>query len=411
MRIPSTGSRAGTLMLATALLMAGPAMAQSEAGAELTTANGLVAAVLAANPGLQAMQAAADTARARADAAGALDDPMLSYLSAPETIGSDVGTRHIVQLSQAIPWPGKRGDRAAAAGYRHDARRFEQQDYRLQLERSARSLFAEWRYANAAVAINRRQQALLDEMIEVAQSRYASGRGRQQDVLKAKLQRQHLRHQAFALEQQVGTLRAQINALLARPASAPLPPPAEPAADSPTLPTPADTHPMLDALAAEERAGERGVALARAAGRPDFRLLANYVGTLDPAEKRLQVGAAINIPIRFDRRRADEDAARAQLQRTRYRRADRELRIEAEREAARWHFRHAEHSRHLLEAEILPLARAGFRAALADYRAGRGSFADLIDAEGQQLKAELDLHRARADRARAAADWQRWAGH
>ena len=47
-------------------------------------------------------------------------------------------------------------------------------------------------------------------------------------------------------------------------------------------------------------------------------------------------------------------------------------------------------------------------AALADYRSGRGSFLNVIDAQQRQLRAELDLNRARADRARAIADWQRW---
>lgn len=57
------------------------------------TGDGLVAAVLERNPSLASIEAA--EAQARVVPAGALDDPMLSYLTVPESFGSRIGDRYI----------------------------------------------------------------------------------------------------------------------------------------------------------------------------------------------------------------------------------------------------------------------------------------------------------------------------
>ena len=407
MNFPSAGAMRPTLVLVAAIALAG--MARADDGAALSTPDGLVQAVLETNPGLQAMQAAVDEARARADAAGRLADPTLAYLSAPETIGSRIGTRHIVQIGQAVPWPGTLADRRARGQALGTARRHASEDYRLQLARSARTLFAEWQYAHAGLAVNRQQQLLVSEMIEAARGRYSGGRGSQQEVLQAQLQAEQLKQSALDWAQRIETLAAQINALLNRPADAALPRPVDAFDDDRPEPAPPNTHPAVAELDAERRSREVEVALAERARYPEFRLMANYLGTLDPDEKRLQLGASINLPIQFGRQRADEDAARAALARSRYRLEDRRAQLSAERAAALAAHRRADRSAELLETGTLPLAVDNLNAALADYRSGRGSFLNVIDAQQRQLRAELDLNRARADRARAIADWQRWA--
>ena len=64
----------------------------------------LVDQVIAANPGLASLRAAAEAATYRIDPAGSLDDPMLSYATAPRTVDSGRLNQR-VEFSQRIPWP------------------------------------------------------------------------------------------------------------------------------------------------------------------------------------------------------------------------------------------------------------------------------------------------------------------
>lgn len=399
-----------TLALIVVLGLANVAQAeQAESGPSLKSADPMVQAVLASNPGLQAMQAAVDEARARADAAGRLDDPTLAYLSAPETIGSRIGTRHIVQFSQPIPWPGTLSDRRARGDALQTAQDFKRRDLELHLMHTTRALFAEWQFVHAALDVNQAQQSLLAELVEAARGRYAGGRGTQQEVLQAQLELERLRQTHLQWQQQRETLQAQLNALLNRPSDSPLPPPIRAFDSGRPGPTGSGDHPAVASIEAELQAREYELELAQRKHYPDFRLMANYVGTLDPEEKRLQLGAAINLPIGFGRLRAEKDAARAALERARHELEDRRAKLARDRTIALTAFQRADERVVLLETRVLPLSVDNFQAALGDYRSGRGSFLNVIDAHQRRLQAELDLARGRADRARAIADWRHWA--
>ena len=83
-------------------------------GGELDRAK-VVAAVLARNPDLDVARATWRAAVAAYPSAIALDDPMASYAIAPFSIGSDVPFGQRIEVSQRLPWPGKRELRGDAA--------------------------------------------------------------------------------------------------------------------------------------------------------------------------------------------------------------------------------------------------------------------------------------------------------
>ena len=88
---------------------------------------------------------------------------------------------------------------------------------------------------------------------------------------------------------------------------------------------------------------------------------------------------------------------------------DRRAKLARDRTIALAAFQRADERVVLLETRVLPLSVDNFQAALGDYRSGRGSFLNVIDAHQRRLQADLDLERGRADRARAIADWRHWA--
>jgi len=368
------------------------------------------------NPDLQAMAAAADAAMQRIEPAGALGDPMLTYAIAPNTIGSDINVRHIGQLSQPLPWPGKRGLRRAAAAHRAQAAAQAVDAARLELLAVAHGSFAEWHYLHRAIAINAATESLLAELKSVAESRYAAGLGLQQDALQAELEVVLLGERRLALEHERIALRARINALLGRDPTALLPPPG-PLLAPHTLPeiqilrsAAVNSHPEVRRVQAQAASAHAQVALADKAFMPDFSANLGYVGTLDPADKRLQIGVSINVPIFREKRRAELAASRSDARRAEYELDARRLEVAADLESAYTHTHHAIEVVRLYDSRLRGLAQSNLDAALANYRSGAGEFLNVVTAQRQQLETEQRYERARADYWRMFAELDKASG-
>ena len=407
--------------LMTIALAGAPAGAQSADKA--ITAEGLVERVLAENAGLASLRAAVDAARARVVPAGALPDPQVSVDVAPRTVGGfdapsgvDDDTRVSWSISQAVPWPGTLGLRAAAARKEAAAASESIADLRLRLAATTHSAYAQWGYVHRALAINDTNQDLVDELRRVAEQRYAAGVARQQDVLQAEVELQRLKRQALALERLKRAVRAKINALLNRDANQALPPPR-------ALPAPEDLpvyealrdlslakHPELSQIQRRIAANKDREALARKDFFPDFKLFGGSRGVMDPSEKRLYVGVGLSLPLNRSKYRARLDAAQADTIRLESELAERRAQLLSQLAQAHAAVEEARRGIALYENELVPLSRENLSAARAEYSAGGGSFLDVIDAEKSELNAKLNLARVRADYFSAVADLRRWTG-
>ena len=381
------------------------------------TAEQLVAAVLTRNPGLQGLAAAAEAANYRIAPAGALDDPMLTYAGAPETAGGPRGFQERVELSQSLPWPGKLGLRQDAARARAEGEEQSLADGRLALMAAAKGLFAEWAYIHRTLQIKHAHRDLLVELRRVAETQYAAGRARQQDVLQAEVEAARIDTDIVTHQRRQREVQAIINGLLNRSPQSPLPPPAPlPApAEPPTLQVLQEAalqeHPELRRIQARIAEAKAQHSLAEKDYFPDFKLSAGYNTLWDDADKRWMVGLSINVPFNFSgKRSATRNATQADVMRYRWQLTDREAQLLAQLEQER---ARVEESREIVaihRQRLLPLAEESLNAAVADYRAGQGSFLTVIDAERQQLRTEDNLARAHADYLRALAALERSAG-
>src|SRR5437667_8029483 len=227
---------------------AGPALGQGPAAliAGDSVLQSLVAEALDRNPTVAQRQAAVRAATLRIRPAGSLPDPMLTVgvmdLVLPhfEFNQSDF-TEVDVELSQEIPWPGSLGARsrvmrAAAAGARA-----EEGDVRREVTTASAAAYYRLRYAVTALETLRRQRELLDAAVQLSTTRYATGTAPQSDPLQAKLARDRLQSEAFALESERVAALAAVNALRSRLAGdslvlAPIDPAAVRAAAAPQPP-------------------------------------------------------------------------------------------------------------------------------------------------------------------------------
>ena len=135
------------------------------------TADDLASWVLEANPGLAAIEAAAEAAAYRIEPAGSLDDPMLSYAVAPLTANADRSLNQKVDFSQKIPWPGTLAARESAARFEAVAAERDADSLRLRVLAQAKAAHAEWRFVHSALDIHHATLALLDDLIATAQTR------------------------------------------------------------------------------------------------------------------------------------------------------------------------------------------------------------------------------------------------
>src|SRR5438034_10539397 len=210
------------ILVASALLMGGtgPALGQSSTApfAADSGLQSLVAEALARNPTVAQRQAAVRAATLRIRPAGSLPDPMLTVggmdLVLPhfEFNQSDL-TEADVELSQEIPWPGSLGARsgvmrAAAAGARA-----EEGTVRREVTTAMAVAYYRLGYAVTALETLRHKRELLDAAVQLSTTRYATGAAPQSDPLQAKLARDRLRSEEFALESERVAALAAVNAL------------------------------------------------------------------------------------------------------------------------------------------------------------------------------------------------------
>src|SRR5207245_9480520 len=209
------------IVTASALVIAGagPAHAQNlDPVASDSVLQSLVAEALARNPTVAQRQAAVRAATLRIRPAGSLPDPMLSVgvmdLVLPHfDFNQSDFTEVDVELSQEIPWPGTLGARsgvmrAAAAGARA-----EEGAVRRELTTAMAVAYYRLGYAVTARETLRHQRELLEAAVQLSTTRYATGAAPQSDPLQAKLARDRLRSEGFALESERIAALAAVNAL------------------------------------------------------------------------------------------------------------------------------------------------------------------------------------------------------
>ncbi|HEX7073279.1 MAG TPA: TolC family protein, partial [Hyphomicrobiaceae bacterium] len=282
---------------------------------EPLTAEALIAWVLRENAGLDAAEAAAEAAAYRIEPAGSLDDPMLNVGTAPRSSDQNI------DFSQRLPWPGTLKAREAAARYEATAAEFNVGVECLTLASAAKSAYAEWYFAARGLEIHHQVQALVEELIATAETRYAAGRALQQDVLQAEVERAELETQELELLREQAAALARINGLLNRPPYAPLPPAGPISTELPALDAEAlgrlalSRHPELRRLDAEISVAESRITVARKAFFPDFEIRAGYNEMWSDPDQRAMLGVSINIPFDRGKRQAELDRAQAERRR------------------------------------------------------------------------------------------------
>lgn len=403
--------RPARLAVAGLMLCAGASLA-AEAdppGADLGSVH---AWLQAHSPALQARDFDAQAAEARAQAAGALPDPMFEVeldgidFERPRALPGQVEST-TWRVRQQFPLWGKRalereiaGHEASAAGYRRDAEWLEQVE-------QADMAWLLWWHARASRTLVEGQLETLARMREVAVARYASGSGAQQDAIRADVALTAMRRETIELEAAANAAAASLNARLGRAPAAALAAPA----DDPELAPQGDLAALLDGLRGRHPMlqAEAAMASARAGMAEEVRRerwpdVAVGLGLMQMGTRAegWELMFEVEVPLQRGARAQRERAAalRAQAADARLQAAVDALAGRTAQAHARWQA--AVEQERLIERELIPQAQAGVESALAGYQAGAVDFDTLLAALEQTQQAQrerLDLRRMRLEAA------------
>ncbi|MDD2684714.1 MAG: TolC family protein [Gallionella sp.] len=359
------------------------------------------------NPELASSRLTVDAAQQRVIPAGALPDPVLrtEFMD----INRTTNTRYL--LMQTVPWFGKRDAQHDAAEAQAAQADGEAASVWSGLATRIKQTYAMRYLTSSSAQLAQQTLVLLEQLEQIAQTRYAHGLGAQQDVIRAQLEITQLRGELITLQSEQHHNHVRLNALLARPANAPL---AEPA-QLPALPAAAKldetallerlrgNSPQLRIAEANLHASNKDRELTYLNRYPNFTLGIAPTQTGNTV-RQWDLMVEFNIPMQQSARRAREReaevtvaAATAQQEALRYQLESALAESVAALEAAR-------RTEALIATRLLPQAELGYQSALAGYETGKADFALLIDAQKQILKARQQQLQAQTDAQLRLAD-------
>lgn len=361
---------------------------------------------LTRNRELKSLEAKVASAREQIPLAGSLEDPRLGIgvLNLPTdtfSSGQEPMTQKQIFLSQKIPWFGKltlKEQRQTLAAVRQEILL---EGKRMEIAREIAEAYYELGFTLVNSEINTRLKEMLDQIIRITETRYASGSGLQQDVLQAQVELSKLLEEKISLRSRRRILEDKINGLLNREAFEPI----TPSDDIRFLDLPLDLkalqertlrqNPRIRVKRLEAEIGTLEVQIARTDYWPDMNFTLAYGQREDDPLGReradfLSATVAFNLPLW---KKSRQDRTLAAMQRN----------AEALRESYQGLFHTLPHRVDALVTEITDLqenyrlfsealmlqADHSARSSLSSYVVGKVEFNTMINTQIRLLRFEL----------------------
>jgi cobalt-zinc-cadmium efflux system outer membrane protein len=289
---------------------------------------------------------------------------------------------------------------ALAAGQRFASAKFN-------LQRRVLNAWTDYALLAEQVRIQQENTSLLKLLNDTAAGRVQAG-GSQQDLLRTDIEYRMGTNELRTMESELPRMRAMLNAMLGRPADAPLKAPV-------VLPEPRDVpaddaallaaNPELKALSLETQGRRDALERARMEYLPDINPFAAITGNVAQV-----VGADVMLPTAIPRIQGMIKESRADLRRVQAMARQTKLDRAAEYVAAIYTLRNSERQATLFEQQVLPAARRVLENARLAYTAGTGMYLELIEAQRTLLDVRLTIAEAKAAREKSLADLEAIAG-
>ncbi len=280
----------------------------------------LVSSALATNPELKASGARWLMFREKIAQARSFDDPMLTLavrngvISDPLNFGKEPMTGKTIELSQKIPFWGKRALRGEIAAKTAESYRWTLEERKVELARMVKEVWYRIYYIDKSIDIVDKNIKILNNFITLAETKYSVNQGTQTDIFKAQVERSKLQDMLITLEQQRKSQQASLNMLVYRPSETPFGRIPDFKIKTQLLSgkelreTAFKNRPEIKVLEARIGKGEAALKLADKEFYPDFNVFVGYMQR-NPVKgsegnDMYTLGLSVNLPVQRERRHA-----------------------------------------------------------------------------------------------------------
>lgn len=310
--------------------------------------------------------------------------------------------------SQEIPYPGKRKLRSAVAERETGSRRSQSESVRRQVIGDLKSTYFQLSYLQQTLGIFERNDKVLGDIEQIAESRYRVGQSSQQDVLKSQLQHTKILQEITMHHRDAGQLQVRLKQLLGRPqgspdiATEPLSLHSLSMTSSDLLKQVQAQNPRVQARAAMASKADAQVDLAKKDFRPDFTVQYMFERTGSNFPAYYMANLSINLP---NRGRRQAELAQATEEREQ---ASEELAAEMQRQMAEVQSQYiaaqsSEEQLRIYKEGLIPQSDSTFHSALAAYQSNRQDFGGLLSSFLDLLNLDLEYQRELASHESALA--------
>ena len=365
------------------------------------------------NPELQASESTWKIYENKIPQTGVLDDPILSIGLNNYPVDSWASNEtpmsgKTLKLSQNFPFPGKLSAKKEKSKQQSLWHLGVYEEAKLLLAWKVKDAYYSLVFANHALAVTDKNLKVLEDFIRLTETNYEIGKGLQQDILKAQVERSKLIDRTYTFKQEMLKALAELSNLTDRDLSSANYKITDETSAPPIELTLEELHdisiknrPLFNSYRALIEQNKLQMKLARLEFKPNFKLGVSYTfrepNPGDDGTDFAGVEFGMNIPIFVGKRKAAIGEAKAAI-------------INAERQMSSFRnkvqfnihdlFLKAKKSEEQLELYkngLIPQATLSFEAALSGYQVGKIDFLALLDSLMTIYKYELEYYRVLSD--------------
>lgn len=374
----------------------------------------LVSTAMANNPDLKSSRARWQMFLERVPQASAFEDPMLmlkldnALIRDPLSMGGkDPMTAKVIGISQKIPFWGKRAINEEIAREEAESSRWEIEERKLEISRLVREVYFQLYSVDRSLDVVARNIKLLADFVVIAESKYSVGKGVQQDIYKASLEKSKMLDLQIKLQQQRKSLQANLNYLLYRPLDTPvgkipefeLPKVAAPPQELGKVAL--EKRPKVKALASDINRGQASYRLAQKEYYPDVTVSLEYMqrekAMNDPGYDMYSLGLTFNLPVQRSRLQAKVAEATSQIDMAREELNKTNNTINFSIVDTMTQIERLQQQINLYKKGIIPQAKQSLESSIISYRVNKVDFLTLLDGRINLFNYEKELYESQAE--------------
>jgi outer membrane protein TolC len=391
------------------LFLFSPVRAEGQSSAPRLGLEQLLGEALQNNPEILAAKKRWEVFVERVPQASALEDPMLGFgiINLPTNFNfrEEDMTMKELSVSQKLPFPGKRPLMREMAEKEAEAVSTEIEDKANRIIQEVKTSYFDLSHVYRAREVTWRNKGILETLAKIAETRYSTGEGVQQDVLKAHVETSRMVDELIMLDQKKVALEAKLFSLLNRTGGVSMGEPEDLIFRRFTFTleelqnTALDSNPTLKAMKTMIEAKEKAHRLAKLDYYPDFTFKFAYGQRDDSPETNrrdlLSGMVEVNIPIFYESkqsRKVAEKLADMQALTAQYGTMKNEIFYMIASMASM--LQRTERQLELYKTGIIPQASIQVKSALSAYTVNKINFMTLLDSQMSLYRYELEYHEA-----------------